>query len=298
VDTIEYIVVNETAQNVIGLQSGMLDVSQYVPTEDIARFEDGGESADIYDVRSVPVGEGYFITANCSDSSAFADENLRKAVYYAIDNEAIVTAVGGGMHACKAFASPIYADYVEAWENEETYFNTCDLELAKEYLAKSSYNGEKLVLLGCNDATYETILTVIQGCLLQLGVNVEIQALETAQVQSLSADKNSWDLYVVKYGGPSVIGAANKLVNWNEYNGEYALGFITDPDLQALYETAVTEATWNDDTMTDLFNHIVEHAYDYTLVYNDFNVVYNSDVNDIYVWDAYLLPHCFIYNLD
>ncbi len=298
VDTVEFDIISEPSQNVIALEAGTIDFSQYVNSEDLYHFEDGGDYSDQYGVENVSVTEGYFITCNNSDSSPLADENLRKAVFYAIDADAIVTAVGGGLGACKALGCPYYPDYVADWENEETYFNTCDLDLAKEYLDASDYNGETLTLLGCNDSIYSTIMTVIQASLGQIGINVEIEALETAQVQSLSADQDAWDLYIVKFGGGLDINAINKMVNANEYDGEYALGFIVDDQLQSLYETAVTQATWDDEHMTELFEYVTDNAYAYTFAYTYVDVVYNKDITDIYMWDAYFFPTCFSYNLD
>ena len=59
-----------------------------------------------------------------------SDVNLRKAIFYALDNNAIAAATGTCI-AAKAFGTPFFDDYDPAWENTETYMNTYDLEKAK-----------------------------------------------------------------------------------------------------------------------------------------------------------------------
>ena len=51
VQTIEYDIIAEAAQNVIALETGAVDYSEYVPTENFAEFQAGGKYADKFNDR-------------------------------------------------------------------------------------------------------------------------------------------------------------------------------------------------------------------------------------------------------
>jgi ABC-type transport system substrate-binding protein len=297
VDTIEFHVVSEPSQNVIGLQSKTLDFSMQIPDESLEKFEDGGKFGDDFNTYSFLTTESYFITCNNSEDKLTADLNLRLAIFYAIDNGAISKLVAGTL-PCKAFGSAATPDYVDSWEAQNTYFNTCDPELAKEYLQKSGYSGEELVLEGSNTEVYKSILQVIQACLKSIDINCRINAIEDAQHTSNASVSSEWDIYLAKCGGTLTASAYNRLLNNGEYGGEYCLGFIKDDRLQSLFETASTQATWNDDSMTDVFNHVTQNAYAYTLVSNNFNVVYTENCTNLYTHDINILPNACTYKID
>lgn len=294
VQTIDFVVVGEASQNVVGLQNGNLDFSMFVPNENVADFSDGGKNDEAFDVVSFMTHNTYYLALDNSEGAATADINLRKAIYYGIDNEALATAVGSAV-ACKAFGSNTSADYVDAWEEEENYINIYDPELAKEYLEASSYNGETLILLAGNDETYKNAATVIQAFLVNLGINCELSLQEEAQVTSNSTDPDAWDLYLAECGGSFLVGAMNRTFNKDEYTGDYCIGFISDDELQELYEIASTEETWNDESVTNIFHHVVDNAYLYTLFCDQYNFVYTSDVEELYFWDIFILPNACTY---
>ena len=298
VQTIQYDVITESSQNVIALQTGAAQYSEMVPSENLAQFDEGGEYADRFDV-SVSAGSLlYIMTPNMSEGTPLNDINLRKAVFYAIDNEACATVTGSTV-ACKAFGTSHFSDYVEAWDTTPSYINTFDPELAKEYLAQSGYNGETLTILSGNDEVYTNLVTIIQAFLLNVGINAQINAIDSATAANYASVEGEWDLFVITLGGGSQIGEWNRALNYNELGIDKSYGFIHDEKLQELFTTAKTVGQHTDENMTILHDYILENAYQYALVTPRINAVCSTDFAElIYRENEFLLPGACDYYLD
>jgi ABC-type transport system substrate-binding protein len=292
VDTVEYDVVTEASQNVVGLQTGVLDISLQGPNESISEFE----NSDGFMTQSFMTNDCFYLVCNQSEDNVCSDLNLRQAIYYAIDGDALAMAVAGTV-ACTGFAGSASDDFVEAWADEKTYFNTVDMDMAKDYLSKSKYNGEELVLMGQNTEAGKTIMTLVQSQLDQIGIKVKINAVEEAQAMANTSDPTSYDLTVGRCGGGFVIDAMNRTINRGEYDGNFCMGFRNDDTLQELFDVAHNQETWNDESMTAVFDYVVANAVNYTMITNDFNVVCTSDFRDIYKWDMFVIPSACTFNM-
>lgn len=298
VQTIEYDIVAESSQHVIGLQTGTIDFSEKVPLENVADFQDGGEYAAEYDVVTTAGSLLYMLTPNQSEGNIGSDVNFRKAVYYAIDNAAAATATRTTAPAL-ALGTRHFNDYVEAWESEANYITTFDPELAKEYLAKSAYDGETLSLMGYNDETSTTLLTIIQAFLTNVGINVELQVVEPNVINTSWTDPEAWDLVLYTIGGGSQVGEWNRILNNAELGTGMSVGFVADETLQELYTIAATNDTHNDETMTAVHNHVVEQGYHYPVVTPVLNLIHTSDIADLVLREnEFFLPGASSYYLD
>ena len=115
------------------------------------------------------VASGSFVNAlnlNQSEGKAGADLNFRLAVFYAIDNESIATALQDTIVPAKAFGTPHFdSEYQAAWDTTPNYVNTFDPEKAKQLLAQTAYKGEKLILATQQDDNSQKMATVIQSFL-------------------------------------------------------------------------------------------------------------------------------------
>lgn len=111
-----------------------------------------------------------------SSDGKLADINLRNAIGYAVNAKEIVDMVYDGYgDVCKSFWGPgqygLYTDY-------ETPYGQ-NLDLAKEYLAKSSYpNGTDLTITTIA-GNYEDVAKVIQYQLAQIGINCTINIVDS-----------------------------------------------------------------------------------------------------------------------
>lgn len=299
VQTIEYDIIAETSQHVIALSTGQIDYSEYVPTENIADFEDGGQYADGVDVYTT-MGSGlYVLMANNMDGKATADVNLRKAIFYALDNEAIATAAGSCIGS-SAFGTTFFSDYLESWESQDgNYMNTYDPDLAAEYLAESSYNGETLTIMGTSSEIQKNIMTMIQALLLQIGINVEIVSEEETLVQTDMLDSDAWDLLITLAGGGYQIGEWNRVVNNQEFGTGYNMAFIADDTLQDYLVTCKTVDGHTDENLEEAHQYILDNAYYHAICSPQMNACYNEDFATlVYRESEFLLPGACDYYLD
>ena len=288
-DAIEYSIVIEGAQNVIGLQTGALDMSSNVPAEDFATFA----SDSNYYTASVPTNEIYVLLVNCETVS---DPNLRKALFYAIDSEALSTIINGSSPT-KAYGSPASPDYVEAWEDMETFYNTYDVEKAKALLADSSYGGETLHMTCLNEEAYKNMATMIQVFWEQIGVKSDIETIDSAIQSAYSTDSSKWDINVTNAGGSFLVNSMNRLYNTTDFGGTYSNGFVVDEKLWELFGTANNAATWGEESLTELYEYITDMGYHYVLMYMNASAVASNVVTGFYYWDSVILPHCCTYDL-
>lgn len=277
VQTIEYDIIAETSQHVIALSTGQIQYSEYVPVENLADFQEGGQYADGNDVY-VSQGSGlYMLMCNNYEGKLTEDVNLRKAIYYALDNEAIAAATGNTI-AAKALGTPFFSDYYEEWETDpDNYMASCDLDKAKEYLEKSDYDGEQLKLLAPSDETLKTIMTLMQALLLQAGINVEIVAEEAALAQTDMLDPSKWDLLISQIGGGSQVGEWNRPMNNTEFGSEYNMAFIADSQLQEHLLTVNSIEGHTQENETAMVDYVLENGYYYALCSPATNAVYSED---------------------
>ena len=298
VETIEYDIIAEASQHVIALSTDQIQYSQAVPAENLKDFSEGGQYADRYGVYVTQGSELYTLIPNCSENNLMSDVNLRKAIFYALDNQAIAAATGTSI-AARAFGTPFFEDYYPAWESTETYMNTYDLQKAKEYLEQSGYNGETLRLEGFNREDIKSIMTMIQALLLQAGINVEINAKESALVQSDVNNPDAWDILLWNPGGGTQVGEWNRPINYNEFGTGFNMAFLHDDELQELFMTANTVDGHNEENMTRVHDYIVENAYYHALCMPQMNAVYSKDFATlVYRESEFLLPGACDYYLD
>ncbi len=281
VQTIEYLIVSEPAQHVIALQSGAIDYSEQVPQENLPDFQDGGQFADKFNVNPRLQGKQWVLVPNQSEGHFGADKNFRLAMYYAIDNNAVAQASGGAVSAAKAFGSPAFSDYLKAWEEKENYINTFDPEKAKEYLAQTTYNGEKLVFAASNDPETANIATLVQAFFANIGIDTELKLVDGRELAGLQSDDTAWDLNINWIGGGFQVGSWNRVLNYNEFGIGKSMGFVLDETMQQMYGEANTIAGHTDENMTKLHDYILENGYLYLIGYGTGYSVYTSNITEL-----------------
>ncbi len=281
VQTIEYLIISEPAQHVIALKSGTIDYSEQVPQENLVDFQDGGKYADKYNVNPRLQGKQWVLVPNQSEGHFGADKNFRLAMFYAIDNNAVAQASGGAVSAAKAFGSPAFSDYQKAWEEKDNNINTFDVEKAKEYLAQTDYNGEKLVFMASNDPETANIATLVQAFFANIGIDTELKLMDGRELGSLQSDDTAWDMNINWIGGGFQIGSWNRVLNYNELGIGKSMGLIRDENMQQMFNEANTIAGHTDENMTKLHDYIVENAYLYMIGYGTGYSVYTSQITDL-----------------
>lgn len=130
------------------------------------------------------------LTFNCG-AAPFDDLNARKAVAIGLDLEELGTAQIGdekfwSLDGCLFDKSTVWYD-----ENAgEGVYAKNDIELAKEYLAKSDYNGEPVVIVQGKDDNVESQgAEDLRSQLEKIGFNVEVELYDRATVVEKRSQK-------------------------------------------------------------------------------------------------------------
>ncbi len=133
----------------------------------------------------------YYLQFKMDGKAPTTDQNLRYAIMHAIDRDAFCSLMGGGLVMNDFFTTHAegHQDSLEALKY--------DPELAKEYLAKSSYNGEELVLLSRSDISYaDSIMTAMADYLNQIGIKTRVDMVDTATMNTRRTD-GDYDIFMV-----------------------------------------------------------------------------------------------------
>jgi ABC-type transport system substrate-binding protein len=276
VNTINYYILTELSQMTMALENGSIDMSWHVGVDDLPKFTQGGPQSSKFTVFQQPDNMIYLLMLNGTTGKPTANSDLRKAIYYAVDSQAILKGVFGGQGLVTySVGHPGMPDYQKAWENEDNYYHY-NLETAKSYLAKSGYKAGQLTLNLLCETTTDRVktATLIQAFLSQLGINVKINAVQPAMIKTYDADANGWDIYVMGSGGGDYIVNFWKYQYLNaqfKWNG--SLNFIFDDKLQTLLDASRQQATHNDQTVNAVHQYIVDNAYGMGLVNTYLNYI-------------------------
>ena len=273
VDRIIYRIILEDAQLALALETGDVDVVNYVSTDNLSFFMDeNGNALDGYYVRSDSTALVTNISFSMDPSSNVADDvNLRKAILHCIDKASLVsTVVGNTGKEVFCFGTDAYSDYDPAWA--EDYFNY-DVELAQEYLAQSNYvaNGSPTIriALESNDSK-QRAAQMMQAYMNEIGINAEILSYDAALFTNYKLDFGEWDIKIDNNGSPTYnLGAFWQRFLGNTfctYNG-VGVNFLglNDPELQELLDVAANVNTMSQENTNLVNDYINDNAIVYGL---------------------------------
>lgn len=280
VDTINFYILTESTQMSLALENGSIDMSWSVSADDIERFE---ESGDFWLFES-PDDLCNELFLNCAEGHSTTDVNLRKAIYYAVNSEAILQGVYKGKAILNYDTAAAKApDFQEAWATEDNYYQYSP-EKAQEYL--ETWGGDpgslNLQILASNEETTSNIAQMIQGFLGQIGITSEIRIADSANFNTIAYDSEQWDVLVTNKATSNYC-----VTNWkNCFSKDYftwggTINFAYDDELQELVSTARTESTHNEETVSAVHEYIVDNAYGYGLVNLVNNYVIPSYITDV-----------------
>lgn len=273
----EYVIFNiilEDSQLAVALENGDVDAVNYVSPDNLTFFTDGnGNALDGYYLEKVNsiLAVNVSFNMNPDGGSPVADDvNLRKAIEWAIDKDALVSTIMGDTgEAIFAFGTPIYGDYNDDWAELDPGY---DVETAKEYLAQSDYvaNGSPTIRIGLetNDVKVKAA-QMIQNYLQAIGINAEVKSWDTALFDNYKYDFSEWDLKIDNNGNRYSIAAlwSNFLSSAHtSYNGvPTSFNGIPEGKLSELCGIANNIDTNSQETVDDVFEYLTENAVIYGL---------------------------------
>ena len=238
---------------------------QRVDASSVNKYLEGGEYYGYANLYLHPMPIYHAILPNCSEGNFFSDINARLALFYAVDLDTMVMAAGQGItfEPCVVYCHNSASDFDDSWKAlaDDTFQTVYNPDLAKEYLAKTNYNGEKLRILLGADSSKKTLATVLMGQLQAIGVNCELMSLEDTLVDGYLDDPSSWDIYM---GGESSRPyAINGLIAelGKDRNGGLTKNYVDDDELQDLLTYDYTAEGFSPDTTAQILQIILDNAY-------------------------------------
>ena len=267
VDTIVYKVVTEASQMATAIQTGDIDVAQYMDTTAIDPFYANGKATNGYQVEQLNSNMMFTVLPNMSkDSILSTSKELREAIYYAINAEDCLKASCGGYgETLSAMANPLSGDYVESWKDRD-YYNY-NIETAKQKLKDSGVDvsGKTLKILTQPAFNLDKVAEVIQAALQEIGINSKIVNVEDALYQTYKTDSKQFDLILdIKGTDDYCTFPWSLLFDNRSFDGQTA-NFIKDDKLQELMEKSLSTDTHNEDSVNEFETYLDENAYAYGL---------------------------------
>ena len=223
--TLRYIA--EDTARMIMLENGEFDICQ-LDQINIPKYANDPR----FEINSYMMDNCHYVSFNMKKPIT-GDLNFRLACAYAIDRETIMQITQNG-----------YAKVVDCgsfWGNNTAYkdrdlpLREQDLEKAKEYLAKSSYNGEKLTVTAHLPQTIAVAQVVLQQ-LTDIGINVEMNQLDAPSMATYGTwENNDFDI-VCSSGAWTPLASSCKSYLYPGLNTNKAL--YDNPEVTALIDEA------------------------------------------------------------
>lgn len=219
VDRIIYRPVIEDTTRVSGIQTGDLHMIDAVPVEQADMLETvSGVKVEKF-LGSAIVHLGLRTT----EDRLFKDINARQAVNHAINRELLVSSIAGGGAASDWPCPPGVLGY----DAEHAYIPEYNVELAKELLGKTGYNGEAVSFIAPTGvfARNKEVAQAVMAMLAEAGFNVNLEIMENAAFQERRAAGN-YDLYLQRY--PFPVGEPDSVITQRWLNDAHKSGYVND----------------------------------------------------------------------
>ncbi|HPK16801.1 MAG TPA: ABC transporter substrate-binding protein [Clostridia bacterium] len=241
VDQLYFYPVSDKTARITGVQTGEYDVGIGVPSNMIVELEaDANLSVEIKDLGIMSGLIFNYSQGPCSDV------NLRNAILACLDMDELMLAAQGDESLY--YLNPSVMPIASKWHTDENLgkYNNVNFDTARDYLSKSSYNGETLVFITTKeyDYFYKTALLVAE-MVKEAGINVEVQTYDNATLQDYRMDPAKYDMFssgLTAKADPSLIAFMEE--GWaglysSEKKSQYYNRLITETDFDARYQTWV-----------------------------------------------------------
>jgi len=238
----------EETTRLIMLENGEFTFAD-LPSIRVPEFENNPK----YEVYSYVMDNCNYIAFNMRKPIT-GDKNFRLAVAYAIDREAILDIAFDGYG--KIVDSGTFWGNNTAYKNRNLPLIQQDLDKAKEYLAKSIYNGETIEIYAHLAHTIKTA-EVVMAQLRDIGINAEVRKVDGPTMASIATFENNNCDIIVNSGAWSPLASSCKSY-FTPSNSNRAC--YVNPEVTALIDQAA--ATPDGEERQKLYYKIQEIVYE------------------------------------
>lgn len=231
-----FAVMSDTNTQMISLENGDIDVLINANIGALSKLQSDKVAWATKDASSIDN-----LKFNCTKGPA-ADLNFRKAVQSGINKEDVNIGVYEGMATIGDIQiAPGFSGRPDAGTYKVVEY---DPEKAKEYLAASNYNGEEFKIVTVAGTKDESAAQIIQGQLIELGINCTVSAVDAASYSAAVENGNGDFGASLRFGGVSVLDADGLFYQYHSSflltDGKYDAGVCTE-ELDAKLQQARVE---------------------------------------------------------
>ncbi len=275
--------ITEASQMTSALKTGTVDMVIDMASANAVQLE--GDSN--FTIWESPNMQGWTLFFSGADSRPVANDlKLRQAICYAINPDNLITAIAAG-HGSPMYdvCPPTAIGYNPKWDSEEYY--PYDVEKAKALLAESDYEGQSLVLL--TGSGNQRMATVVQSDLQQAGINMEILALDMAQLTAIRLDGTQYDMFINTIGATTLANHWSIRYDPNAYSTgdgtsrhDYTLGDM-------LYKTWALDG-YTEENIEEVHCYLRDNAIAYGLFNPQRFTIWRSDLGDentVYAYEGW-----------
>ncbi|MCI2106169.1 MAG: ABC transporter substrate-binding protein [Intestinimonas sp.] len=242
IKNLNMIIVTESANRAIMLETGELDVAYDISSADYDRIANGSDTSIV----KSPSHNTNYIGMSCL-FKPFNDVRVRQAVAYAVDVPACYQAAYNGVHELSTgFVDPEVDGYAK-----ET-FPSYDPEKSKKLLAEAGYpDGFTCDFYTNNDAERVALAEAVQGNLADVGIKTNIVTLEMGAYSGI-IDNNTLNGIFLLGATCTTVEAEKILADFvSTAPGSINTSGYRNSDFDALLEKAVT--TMDEKTRWDIY---------------------------------------------
>lgn len=284
VDRIVVKSITDAAQRLIAYENNEVDFIE-PDTNDLEYINTlaGTQVIGTYDCKSLIIGLN-----SVEEGSPLQDVRVRQAVVHAVNNQEISDAVYNGLTLP---ATGVVSPLVKEWDDDYySEYYTYDPELSKELLAEAGYP-DGLSLSLAYGSENEDLAVILKAELAQVGINVILQAYESAAYTTLLSVNEGWELSLTEYKVEDTV-----LFNfYNKVNVDKQIfgGWTTDEFQSILNENLYN---YNADDVQKLIAVYEENVPQYTIVYKTKQYVLREGVNYKTAGDNFVYPGDWTYD--
>lgn len=282
--------VSEASQRANVVLTGESDFSYNINYTDAAALEE----ADGVTFTDDPSLNTTVMFYNNSADSVFKDNvELRRAVAYAINNEAVIsTAFGGYGSPTKTGTSVNFSDYSEDFEaiSADTDYYAYDVDKAREELAASGVDeGTALTLVIGAAAGQDAVAQTIQANLAEIGLTVEIEKYPDTQNDVILNQPGDWDLAIwswTNYPAQNTLALLNTFIG----SGYFHIEGEQEEEIMGAISAAMQAS---EEELPAAMDELMQIMYDELIYYGLFDEcrlnAYNDQLNVVWKCQDYPL---------